>query len=302
LKRLLLLSVLFIFTGCSINQLFLSDEIDRVNIVKYTSHTKEHRAYLTREGLLPVKQHKKYLFLYHPKRHHLYMLLRKKHYHLLYNLTVPGREPRKMMQRSTGKLLRSLKRSGYRHPKELEDLGFVVRTGLRRYKGVKTIMVDIKDYRPLKKQYERAIRDYDASKLSGIHTPLPKKMILPYFTHYYNHARTQKQKEELRKIARKLNIGITEKPDEPNLIQPLFPYYLHQASFSELSAYLQMDKSKKELTLAERSLLEHRLEDMERKKLLEEASLETLIETYRRNPDPEFKKHILSRIKELREQ
>jgi hypothetical protein len=282
------------------NQLFLSDEIDRVNIVKYTSHIKEHRAYFTREGLLPVAHHKKYLFLYHHKRQHLYVLLKKKHYFLLYNMTEPNREPKKLTYTSIRKLLHALKKAGYQQPKDLEYLGFVIHTGFRRYKGVKTIMIDVKDYRPLKKQYEQAIRTYNASKLSGVHTSLPKKMILPYFTRYYNRAQTPKQKEALRKIAKKLNVGITEQPDEPDLIQPLFPYYLHQASLSELDTYLQTKQSKEELTYGEYSLLEHHLEGMKRKKLLEEASLETLIEEYQKNPDPEFKKHILSRIKELR--
>jgi len=181
-------------------------------------------------------------------------------------------------------------------------LGFVIHTGLRRYKGVKTLMIDVKDYRSLKKRYEEAIRTFDASKLFGIRTSLPKKMILPYFRDHYNRAQTTEQKEALRKIAKKLKVGITEQPDEPDLIQPLFPYYLHQASVSELSDYLQTDRSKKELTDGERSLLEHRLETFRKKKLLEEGSLETLIEEYKVNKDPEFKKHILSRIKELRSQ
>jgi hypothetical protein len=283
------------------NQLFLSDEIDRVNIVKYTSYTKEHRAYFTREGLMPVVHGKKYLFLYHPKHQNLYVLLRKKHQCLLYNMSVPNTGPKKYTCTSTRKLIHALQKAGYKQPGDLERLGFVIRTGFRRYKGIKTIMIDVKDYRPLKKEYEQAIRTYNASKLSGIHTSLPKKMILPYFTRYYNRAQTPKQKEALRKIAKKLNIGISEQPDEqPDLIQPLFPYYLHQASFSELDAYLQTAQSKEELGYGERSLLEHRLEEMKRKKLLEEASLERLIEEYKKNPDPEFKKNILSRIKELR--
>lgn len=261
MKKLLLLSALFMFTGCSINQLFIKDEIDKVNIVKYTSTMKEHRAYFTREGLRPLLHKKKYLFLYHPKHHHLYVLFKKRDYYLLYNLSIPKREPQKLKASSTRKILHLLKKYGYQYPNDLKKLGFIVHTGLRRYKGVKTIMIDVKYYK----------------------------------------SKTLKQKKALQKNTTNIEIDNTQKEDEHDLIQPLFPYYLQQASLTELEHYLSTDRSK-ELTQGERSLLEHRLENMRKQKLLQEASLETLIEEYKKNQDPEFKKHIQARIKELRSQ
>ena len=320
MKKLLLLVTLFIFSGCSVNQLFLYDEIDKVHIVNYSSYVKERRAYFTREGLLPIRHGKKYLFLYHPKSRHLYVLLRKRRYFLLYDMSAANREPKKFTTSSTRKVLRKLRRYGYRTPKNITKLGYVVRTGLRRYKGVKTLMIDVKDYRTLKRRYEEAIRTYNPSKVSGIRTPLPKKMILSYFTSYYKKARTPQQKAALQKIARKLRLGIAtktngtpqvqeepqqtqpEKSEQPELIEPLFPYYLKQAPIDELEEYLDTTQSHSELTRGERSLLEHRLEKMKKEKLIAEAPLERLIEAYKRNQDPAFKKHILARIKELRAQ
>ena len=221
---------------------------------------KEHRAYFTRDGLLPLSHKKKYLFLFHPKHHHLYVLFKKRDYYLLYNLSVPKREPQKLKASSTRNILRLLRKYGYRYPNDLKKLGFVVHTGLRRYKGVKTIMIDVKYYR----------------------------------------SKTLKQPKVLQENTDSTVLETTQKPEEHELIQPLFPYYLQQASLSELEHYLSTDRSR-ELTPGERSLLEHRLEKMKKNKLLKEASLETLIEEYKKNQDPEFKKHILSRIKELRE-
>jgi len=296
----MLLTALFLFNGCTLNQLFLSDEIDKVNIVKYTSSVKEHKAYFTRTHLKTVWKGKKYLFVYHPKKEDLAILLRKGNTYMLYSFTKPGSRVQKFSV-SSGSLLRMLRKSGYTHNKNLTELGFVIYTGLRRYKNVKTLMVDVKDYRPLKKRYEEAIRTYDASKVSDIGTHLPKGMIAAYFTDYFNQAHTPKQKEQLQKIAAKLKLGVVEDSDESTQIQPLFPYYLHHASIEELHSYLESPKTKNSLSYGQYRLLEHRLSTLQKERLLEEGSLEALIAEYKKNKDPEFKKHILSRIKQLQE-
>jgi hypothetical protein len=301
LKKFVLLAALFLLNGCALNQLFLSDEIDRVNIVKYTPYVKEHKAYFTRTQLKPVWGGKKYLFVYSPKKEDLSILLRKGNTYLLYSFTRPNTKVRKFTA-SSGKSLRyALRKAGYSPVKDLTKLGFVIHTGLRRYKNVKTLMVDVKDYRPLKKRYEEAIRTYDAGKVSGIDTYLPKKMISNYFTKYLNRAQTPEQKEALHKIASKLKLGIRKEVDETTQIEPLFPYYLHHASIEEIDKYLKDPKTKETLSDGEYKLLEHRLNTLQKKRLLEEGSLETLIAEYKKNQDPEFKKHILTRIKQLQE-
>jgi len=299
LKKLVLLAALFIFNGCALNQLFLSDEIDRVNIVKYTPYVKEHKAYFTRTQLRPVWKGKKYLFVYNPKKEDLSILLHKGNTYMLYSFTRPGTKVRKFTASSRRSLWHSLHKAGYVRVNDLTKLGFVVHTGLRRYKNVKTLMIDVKDYRPLKKRYEEAIRSYNASKVAGIKTHLPKGMIAPYFTRYFNQARTPEQREQLRIIATKLKLGVVEETDEATQIEPLFPYYLHHASIEEIERYLKNPKTKSTLSYGQYRLLEHRLSSLKKKHLLEEGSLETLIAAYKKNKDPEFKKHILERIKQL---
>jgi hypothetical protein len=298
-----LLAALFLLNGCALNQLFLSDEIDRVNIVKYTPYVKEHKAYFTRSRLRPVWKGKKYLFVYSPKKKDLSILLHKENTYLLYSFTRPKSKVRKFTASSERSLWYALHKAGYTQAKDLTKLGFVVHTGMRRYKNVKTLMVDVKDYRPLKKRYEEAIRTYDASKVSGIDTHLPKRMIIDYFTHYFKQAQTAEQKEAMYKIAAKLELGIQKEANDTTetQIEPLFPYYLHHASIEEIENYLKAPKTRETLSYGEYTLLEHRLSTLQKKRLLEEGSLETLIAEYKKNQDPEFKKHILARIKQLQE-
>ena len=304
MKRLLLIATFFLLNGCTLNQLFLSDEIDKVNVVQYHPYVKEHRAYFTRTDLKPVWQGEKYLLLYHPKQKDLFVLLHKGKYYFLYNFTKPQRKAKKFLVRSghsVRTLLRTLNKAGYRHIEDPTEIGFTLHTGLRRYKQVKTLMIDIKDYRPLKKRYEEAIRTYDAAKVAHIKTHLPKRMIAAFFTKYFNKAQTSGQKAQLRKIAAKLNLSVIEEKNEPAQIEPLFPYYLHHATIKELQDYLSKPQTKSALEPGQYSLLEHRLATMEKQQLLEEGSLEALIAEYKKNHDPEFKKHILERIKQLQE-
>ncbi|MCF6207724.1 MAG: hypothetical protein L3J47_12685 [Sulfurovum sp.] len=260
MKKLLLLSALLLFQGCSFNQLFLSDEIDSVNIVKYTPKVKEHRAYFTREGLRPVLRKQKYLFVFRPKEKHLYVLLHKENRYLLYNLSVPNKQPITFTVSSEKQLLRSLRKAGYMQPENLEALGFTVKTGLRRYKGVKTIMIDVKEHRPSKK------------------------------------------KEKTQNSTKQTVTNLQEPDTHSDLIEPLYPYYLHDATQKELSEYLHSGRAKKELSHGEISMLEHRLAEMKKRRFLQEAPLEALIAEYKKNKDPEFKRHIQLRIKELQEQ
>jgi hypothetical protein len=297
-----LLITLFLFNGCALNQLFLSDEIDRVNIVKYTSYTKEHRAYFTRSGLKPVWQGKKYLFVYHQKREDLAILLRKADTYKLYSFTKPGSSIRTFTLSSGNhrrSLLRTLKKLGYLPCKNPTKKGFVIHTGLRRYKKVKTLMIDVKDYRRLKRRYEEAIRTYDASMISAIDTHLPKAMIEPYFSNSLKHAQAPEQKKQLKKISEKLGITAVKDHNETMQIKPLFPYYLHHASIEKLENYLNDPETKTTLSYGQYTLLTHRLSSLKKQRLLEEGSLETLIAAYKKNKDPEFKKHILTRIKQL---
>ena len=210
LRHLVLLVLLFLLNGCALNRLFLSDEIDKVNVVKYTPYVKHHRAYFTRTNLQPVIDHHKYLFLYNPKKQDLALLLHRNGHYLLYSFTKPQNRVLKLKRKgkvSQRSLLRSFAKAGY-HIANLTRLGFDAKAGLRRYKGVKTLMIEVKDYRKLKKRYESAIKHYQAAKVLRIRTPLPKKFVNSYLIYYYKRAKTTAQKQALERIAKKLHITL----------------------------------------------------------------------------------------------
>ena len=322
MKKLLLIGLLFLLNGCALNRLFLFNEIDKVHTVKYTSHLKTYRAYFTRSDLKPMFRGQKYLFLYHPKKRGLYLLLRKPNRYLLYTMTKPNKAPRTLYAKSTSRVLRTLSKKGYRRTKNPTALGFKVKVGKRRYKKVKTLMVEVRDYRTLKALYQKAIKNYRYSLVSSVHEKLPRSMIERYFKRYERRAKTPAQKKALARIAKKLGIAsrlttqyhttsatkpsstkpqpqTTKETTESEEIEPLYPYYLRQASLKELETYLHSPKSKQELTYGEQQVLKHRLTQLKQEKMLQDAPLETLISEYKKNKDPRFKARILERIKAL---
>lgn len=224
MRYFVFLVLLFVMNGCAINRLFLSDEIDKVNVVKYTPYVKHHRAYFTRTNLKPMFNNRKYLFLYSPKQRDLALLLRRNKDYLLYSFSKPENPAIKFKSKgkiSKNNLLRSLRKAGYRIA-NLTRLGFDAKIGLRRYKGVKTLMVEIKDYRNLKRRYESAIKHYQAAKVLRIKTPLLKKFIYSYLIYYYKRAKTPAQRKQLELIANKLQIRMTKhKPVKQKTNKPI---------------------------------------------------------------------------------
>lgn len=196
--------------GCAVNQIFLSDELNKVNVVKYTPYVKHYRAYFTRTHLHPVIKRRKYLFFYNPKKQDLSLLLHCDKTYLLYSFTKPETPALKLKNNgkvSEKSLLDTIRKSGYRIA-NLTRLGFDAKVGLRRYKGVKTIMIEVKNYSKLKRLYETAIKHYQSKNVLNIHTQLPRKFIHSYFFYYYKRAKTAAQKRELQRIAKKLHITI----------------------------------------------------------------------------------------------
>ena len=344
LRHILLLVILFLMHGCTVNRLFLSDEVDKVNVVKYSTYVKHHRAYFTRSNLKPVVKHRKYLFLYNSKKQDLALLLHRNNHYLLYSFTKPESPVMKLAEvrhLSDRKILRSFANAGYRVVSPLR-VGFDTKAGLRRYKGVKTLMIEVKDYRKLKKIYEDAIKHYRATKVLHIRTPLPAKFVRPYLIYYAKRAKNDAQRTQLHLIAKKLHIALpypkssTEKkkttpkpknrtktppastpepepvetdPEEtlpyteaPEPERKPYVYYLHQASLYELSNYLDDPKSRSELGYGRYRLLQRRLRKLKEAQLLQEGSLETLIATYKKNKDPRFKARILELLKKKQEE
>ena len=320
MRNIVLAFILFFISGCSINQLFLSEEIDKVNVVKYQKYLKYHRAYFKRDNLQFISKKNKYLFLYHTKKQELGILLRRNNTYMLYNFTNTEKANITLTAKKAlpyKKLLKHFALAGYK-PANLSHLGYTSKIALRRYKGVRTLMVEIKDYRQLKQRYERAIHNYQSKSIMSIKTHLPRKLIYPYFTKYENQAATQAQRIQLQRIADKLrfedkNIDIQEEDfTDEDLVEDIYSpptdntkgydYYLHRAPVNELQRYLAKDTTRFSLTHLEYTGLQAHLAKMKEEALFNEGSLEELIAAYKVNKDPKYKKRIMTLMKETQNQ
>jgi len=302
-KHAIVLIALLVIHGCSLNQLFLTDEIDKITIVRHTPLIKHNRAYFTRANLKILHNKNPYLLFQHQHKQDLGVLLHRGDTYLLYHFFTPSKKPL-LLHGSKKHVISLLKQRGYHMLETPESAGYTVRTGPRRYKGIKTYLIDITDYTALKKRYEKAIRTYNSTILSNVREPLPKTMIEPYLRYYWQRAESETQKQALKEIAQKLHIVLehtgTPVPVASLSEQTPYHYYRYRASMYELGNYLHSTESRASLTPAQYTLLQHRLQTLQKEKLLEEGSLETLIAAYEKNHDPRFKQRILKLLKEER--
>ena len=209
MRHSVVIILLFLLNSCSFNTLFLSEEIDKVTIVRYTPYMKHHRAYFARVHLKKITDNQKYRFLYHPKKQELAVLLHRNDQYLLYNFTKPDAPVLSLKaKRKTNytDVLRLFKHKGY-VSRNLHTLGYVPSVALRRYKGVKTLMIEVKDYRRLKKRYLNAIKNYNAKAIMSIKTVLPKSLIYAHYEKYRKRATTNEQRAQLQIIANRLRFN-----------------------------------------------------------------------------------------------
>lgn len=302
MKKVLLFALLLFFHGCNINQLFLTDEIDTVTLVQQSRFLKHNRAYFSRKSLLPFSNGKPYLLLLHKKRHDLGLLLHRNNRYELYRFFSPSKHPIQFKS-SRRRLVKTLSRYGYVPitNAEAKEKGYIVRSGSRRYKGVKTYLIDITDYTKLKARYEDAIQNYQSDMLSEVHDSLPKELIEPYFKQYSKQADTDDKRKELQRIAEKLHLAAhKEQPSSTSISETSLTSYYHyryRASLKELENYLNTPESRTDLSPTQYASLQQRLKILQQEKLLQEGSLETLIAAYEKNHNPRFKQRIMQLLK-----
>jgi len=201
---------IILLNGCSVHNLFVKEQqfdLDTVTVVKYSPFVKEHRAYLPRRDLYLFPNGKKYHYVYHNKKNILGLLLHRRNKFIFYNLSQPKQKP--VVLNSSKKttytsILKLLSRQGFKTIKSPESKGFLTSVSLKRYKNVKTLLVEVKDYSKLQKLYQSALKTYNASKIQHINTKLPKKLINYDYQHYKKYASTKKEKNQLHIIAKKL--------------------------------------------------------------------------------------------------
>ena len=221
MQKVLLLLFFFLLNGCSLNSLLALGEVDKSQVVKHTPYVKHYRAYFTRNNLQPIIRGKKYLYFYNAKQKDLSILLKRRNQYILYSLYHPNKKADILYTSSYRKIIIRLKHKGY-HLASPSSIGAVSHVALRRYKGIKTILIEIKDYSRLQNVYKKAIKNYNARKVKHIRTSLPKRLISSYYKHYSKRAKTVHQQEQIQIIGRKLklvskaSLKMTQKKPKPS--------------------------------------------------------------------------------------
>jgi len=325
MQKTLLLLFFFLLNGCSLNSILALGEVDKVQIVKQNTYLSYYRAYFTRTQLKPIKKNQKYLYFYNKKKKDLALLLHSYNKYYLYSLYHPATSKITINthKRTQYKdIVRALKHQGY-IASSPHAVGATSKVALRRYKGIKTLLVEIKDYSTLQKKYQTAIKTYDASKVENIKTLLPHTLIANYFDSYQKQATTSIQKEQLARIANKLHLNkpeitqvkqeieeviqeeeevqavLAKETPEPILVEASpFDYYAQEASYYELNNYLTDSASKDKLSFNQYTQLNKRHAKLKEAKILKEGSLEELISFYKTNKNPKYKSRILELMKE----
>jgi len=218
MQKMILLLFFLLLNGCSFNNLFVGGEIDKVTVVKYTPYMKYHRAYFSRAQLKTIRAGKKYLYLYNAKTNDIAVLLHRRNQYVLYNMSNPKQQPYAINVTSKTKywqVLKGFKHKGFKIIKSLASVGYTASVSRKRYKGVKTILIEIQEYSRLQTLYKKAIKTYNASKIKNIKTRLPKSLISSYYTQYKKRAKTRAQLLQLSVIAKKLKLKAPKVSGKP---------------------------------------------------------------------------------------
>ncbi len=208
MKKVLLLLFFFLLNGCSLNSILALGEVDKTQVVKRSYYVKHYRAYFTRSHLKPITRGKKYLYFYNAKEKDLAVLLHKRDQYILYSLFHPSKRAIVVNTRKKNGYryaLKRLKKRGY-HLTSPSKVGCTSHVALRKYKGIKTLLIEVKDYSRLQNLYKKAIRTYNVKKIKNIRTKLPKQLIASYYNSYYKRAKTKKQRIALNEIGVKLQL------------------------------------------------------------------------------------------------
>jgi len=287
-----------VIEGCQTPPLWTSSELNTFQVVSYGYDVRHYRAYFTRADLSLLPNKKRTMFFEHTKHHTLAVLLRRRNRYELYDMSDPS-HPKIRFETpkplSLSALYRRLRRYGYR-PANLQKLGIQVAIAPRRYRGVKTWMIEIEDFSRLKKRYLKAIKLGQSALVRRL-KPIPAVLIAPELRAAFIAARTPKKRKALIRIARRLRINLPETSHPAQTSQSSSPhrfeYYLKRASESELRKILNTSTEKTKINSVQRRALRQRLHQLERDRLLKKGSLDELIDAYRREKDPLLKRRIM---------
>ena len=323
MKKALLLALFFLLNGCSYESLLALGEVDKVEVVKKNASVSHYRAYFTRTQLKPIKNRQKYLYFFNKQEKDLAILLHRYDDYYLYSIYHPKQQTvliNSSKKTSFNKIKRILHKKGYT-PIIPTHIAATTKVALRRYKGIKTLLVEVHDYSRLQAKYKNAIQNYDANKIKNLKTKLPHRLISSYYNIYLQKTKQTDKLAQLQIIAKKLRLHDVQKahtnalneekkvqdalaqeiPEILKVKAPSFNYYANESSFDELHAYLNDTKSKDALSFNQYTQLKQRHNRLNEAKILKEGSLEELISIYKTNKNPKYKQRILLLMKEAQE-
>jgi len=338
MQKILLFFFFLLLAGCSLNNPFVTEEVDKVTVVQYTPYMKHHRAYFSRIFLHTIENKKKYVYLHNAKTNDIAVLLYSNDNYLLYNMSTPAQKPLSLHVTPSityKKALNEFRKKGFSPITSLASVGYTTSVSPKKYKGIKTLLIETKEYSKLWSLYKKSIRTYDASKIKNIKTKLPKILISSYYKHYENLSSTKMQRLQLSIIAKKLGLKspilikkqkvthinkpiiikktkvpqikqhkmpsrthIKKSISTPSKIEPSYSYYLHQAPLNELATYISNKATKNLLSYNQYNMLSKRKIQLQEEKLLKQGSLEELIAAYKVKKNPKYKQRIMSLMKD----
>ena len=334
--RIVLSLFIILFSGCSVKHFFITEQLlNQVTVVKYAPYMKHHRVYFTRKNLHIFPNGKKYIYFYNNKKNILGILLHRKDKYLFYILSKPNRDA--ILLNTNSKInypfiIKHLRRQNFRQIKSPKDKGYLVSVSLQRYKEVKTLLVNIKDYSKLQQLYRTSLKTYNAEKIQHIKAKLPKQLISYDYNYYKNKVKTKKEKKQFEIIAQKLRFKTKsfvkkevhkhktttikkELPKQKKItIKKELPKQEKRTVKKELPKQEKIIKERSYTFYLEKNTLDQlsscvsknsenntlsciKYKKLQEEKLLREGTLEELISAYKVNKNIKYKKRIMSLMK-----
>jgi len=337
IKKFFIFISILMLSGCSFDSILALSKINKVQKVRTTRYTQEYRAYFARDDLQYITRRDKFLFYYNKRNQDLAILLHPQGEYIAYSIT---HTPKKILQVDASPKKRYryvnylLKKSGYKRVNP-NSVGYQASISRRILKGHKTFYLRAINYQKLLYKYKNAIRTYNASKVANIHHKPPRYLINSYFNRYLKKAKTTKQKQQIKQIGYKLgilkrklskdtnvqthtqktnnnktNIKTTQKVATSKTTNnittttsnKLFNKYIGCNSYQKLHKFLQTKEAQETLNFTQFSRLSYRESQLQEEELLQNGSIEELIEQYKKTNNPRYKKRAMELMKQHKSQ
>jgi len=271
-SKITVLLFMFLFHGCVLNSLFTKTNINKVTVVNHTLYMTHYAVFFPREDLNFIKNGMKYLYFYNKQKKRLSILLHPKNTYLLYSLTKPNAPVLSLDNNRYLTILKILHKKGYQLLKTPKEKGYLITVLPRIYKGIKTILVEVKVYTDTQKLYQRNIHTDKKTKP----TPSTEKLNI-------NDLPSTEKSQESQKTYEEKNLKIQQKSKDANISKSM-----------DTEKNITKVRVTPEVTLLKPiPKLIKTNEKKEESEILKHGSIEELISLYKVNKKEIFKQRIM---------